>query len=82
MKMGSPRDIPILRQRRLFGLDLDLMKRTPTGLPAREDYFYFRVEKDGPYWANVVKDKITALSEALDPKLKFSLYIITKPQGN
>ncbi len=82
MKMGAPRDIPILRQRRLFGLDLDLMKRTPTGLPAREDYYYFKVEKDGPYWANVVRDKIAALSEALDPKLKFSLYIITKPQGN
>lgn len=82
MKMGAPRDIPILRQRRLFGLDLDLMKRTPTGLPAREDYFYFKVEKDGPYWANVVRDRISALSDALDPKMKFSLYIITKPQGS
>ena len=82
MKMGAPRDIPILRQRRLFGLDLDLMKRTPTGLPAREDYFYFKIEKEGPYWDNVVRDRIAALSEALDPKLKFSLYIITKPQGS
>ncbi len=82
MKMGSVRDIPILRQRRLFGLDLEMMKRTPTGLPQREDYFYFKVEKEGPYWTNVTKEKVVALSDALDPKLKFALYIITKPGGN
>ena len=79
MKLGTVRDIPILRQRRLFGLDLELLKRTPAGLPQREDYFYFKIEKEGPYWANVVRDRNVALSDALDPKLKFSLYIITKP---
>ena len=79
MKLGTVRDIPILRQRRLFGLDLELLKRTPPGLPQREDYFYFRIEKEGPYWTNVVRDRNVALSDALDPKLKFSLYIITKP---
>lgn len=79
MKLGTVRDIPVLRQRRLFGLDLELLKRTPPGLPQREDYFYFRIEKEGPYWANVVRDRNVALSDALDPKLKFSLYIITKP---
>ena len=61
------------------GLDLELLKRTPAGLPQREDYFYFKIEKEGPYWANVVRDRNVALSDALDPKLKFSLYIITKP---
>ncbi len=79
MKLGTVRDIPVLRQRRLFGLDLELLKRTPAGLPQREDYFYFKIEKEGPYWANVVRDRNVALSDALDPKLKFSLYIITKP---
>ncbi len=79
MKLGTVRDIPVLRQRRLFGLDLELLKRTPAGLPQREDYFYFKVEKEGPYWTNVVRDRNVALSDALDPKLKFSLYIITKP---
>lgn len=79
MKLGTVRDIPILRQRRLFGLDLELLKRTPAGLPQREDYFYFKIEKEGPYWLNVVRDRNVALSDALDPKLKFSLYIITKP---
>jgi len=79
MKLGTVRDIPILRQRRLFGLDLELLKRTPAGLPQREDYFYFKIEKEGPYWSNVVRDRNVALSDALDPKLKFSLYIITKP---
>ncbi len=79
MKLGTVRDIPVLRQRRLFGLDLELLKRTPPGLPQREDFFYFRIEKEGPYWANVVRDRNVALSDALDPKLKFSLYIITKP---
>ena len=44
-----------------------------------EDYYYFTIEKDGPYWANVVRDKVMAVSGALDPKLKFVLYIFTKP---
>ncbi|HMM33261.1 MAG TPA: type VI secretion system baseplate subunit TssK [Thermoanaerobaculia bacterium] len=79
MKLGTVRDIPVLRQRRLFGLDLELLKRTPPGLPQREDFFYFKIEKEGPYWTNVVRDRNVALSDALDPKLKFSLYIITKP---
>jgi type VI secretion system protein ImpJ len=79
MKLGTVRDIPVLRQRRLFGLDLELLKRTPAGLPQREDFFYFKIEKEGPYWSNVVRDRNVALSDALDPKLKFSLYIITKP---
>jgi predicted component of type VI protein secretion system len=79
MKLGTVRDIPVLRQRRLFGLDLELLKRTPAGLPQREDFYYFKIEKEGPYWSNVVRDRNVALSDALDPKLKFSLYIITKP---
>ena len=79
MKVGTVRDIPVLVRRRLFGLDLEMLKRTPNGLPAREDYYYLKIEKDGEYWENVVRDRIVALSDAIDSKLKFALYIITKP---
>jgi predicted component of type VI protein secretion system len=75
MKLGTVRDIPVLRQRRLFGLDLELLKRTPAGLPQREDYFYFKIEKEGPYWANVV-DRNVALRRST--KAEILAYIITK----
>jgi type VI secretion system protein ImpJ len=79
MKVGAVRDLPLLRQRRLFGLDLEMLKRVPTGLPAGDDHYYFAVEKEGIYWANVVKDHVMAVSGMLDPKLKFFLYVVTKP---
>jgi type VI secretion system protein ImpJ len=81
MKLGTVADIPLLKQRRLFGLDVEMLKRVPSGLPAREDYFYFSIEKDGPYWANVVRDRVIAIAGATDPKMKFSIYIILKPGG-
>lgn len=79
MKLGTPGDIPLLKQRRLLGLDLEMLKRVPSGLPAREDYFYFGIEKDGPYWANVVRDRIVAVAGGLDQRLKFALFIVLKP---
>lgn len=81
MKIGTPTDIPVLKQRRLFGLDLAMLKRVPSGLPAREDYFYLSIEKDGPYWADVVKDRVVAIAGGIDPKLHFALFIVTKPSG-
>jgi type VI secretion system protein ImpJ len=81
MKLGTVSDIPLLKQRRLFGLDVEMLKRVPSGLPAREDYFYFSIEKDGPYWASVVRDRIIAIAGATDPKMKFALYIVLKPGG-
>lgn len=81
MKFGAIADIPLLKQRRLFGLDVEMLKRVPSGLPAREDYFYFSIEKDGPYWANVVRDRVVAIAGGQDPKLKFALFIILKPGG-
>jgi predicted component of type VI protein secretion system len=79
MKLGTMGDIPLLRQRRLLGLDIEMLKRVPSGLPAREDYFYFSIEKDGPYWANVVRDREIAVAGGLDPQLKFALFIVLKP---
>ena len=81
MKVGAVRDIPILRQRRLFGLDLEMLKRVPSGLPAGDDHFYFSIEREGIYWGNVVKDHVMAVSGVLDPKVKFFLYIVSKPMG-
>ena len=81
MKLGAIADIPLLKQRRLFGLDVEMLKRVPSGLPAREDYFYFSIEKDGPYWANVVRDRVVAIAGGQDPKLRFALFIILKPGG-
>ena len=78
MKLGAIQDIPLLKQRRLFGLEIEMMKRVPAGLPAREDYFYFSIEKEGPYWANVLRDRIIAIAGGIDPKMKFSLFIVTK----
>ena len=79
MKLGTPGDIPVLKQRRLFGLDLQMLKRVPSGLPAREDYFYLAIEKDGPYWANVVRDRVVAIAGGIDPKMRFALFVVTKP---
>ena len=79
MKVGAVHDIPLLRQRRLFGLDLEMLKRIPSGLPAGDDHYYFTIEKEGIYWANVVKDHVMAVSGMLDPKLKFFLYVVSKP---
>ncbi len=81
MKVGAVHDIPLLRQRRLFGLDLEMLKRIPSGLPAGDDHYYFTIEKEGIYWANVVKDHVMAVSGMLDPKLKFFLYVVSKPMS-
>ena len=63
----------------MFGLDLEMLKRVPAGLPAREDYFYFSIEKDGPYWANLLRDRVIAIAGGIDPKLRFALFIVMKP---
>jgi len=79
-KIGTSADLPLLKQRRLFGLDIDLLKRTPGGLPAREDYHFFSIAKEGPYWDAVARSREMAISGG-DPRLKFCLYIILKPES-
>lgn len=80
-KIGASSDLPILKQRRLFGLDIELLKRTPGGLPARENLHYFTIAKEGPYWDSVARDLEMAVSGGLDPRLAFSLYIVLRPDG-
>lgn len=78
-KIGAAADLPLLKQRRLFGLDIELLKRTPGGLPARDDYHYFTIAKEGPYWESVARNREMAISGG-DPRLRFCLYIILKPE--
>ena len=78
-KIGASADLPLLKQRRLFGLDIDLLKRTPGGLPARDDYHYFTIAKEGPYWEAVARNREMAISGG-DPRLRFCLYIVLKPE--
>jgi WD40 repeat protein len=80
-KIGTSADLPLLKQRRLFGIDIELLKRTPDGLPAREDYRYFAITKEGPYWEAVARNREVAISEG-DPRLRFRLYIILKPESH
>lgn len=80
-KIGAPEDIPLLVQRRLFGLDIELLRRTPGGLPAREDFHYFSVAREGPYWHAVERARELAVSGGLDPRLRFVVYIVTRRVG-
>jgi type VI secretion system protein ImpJ len=80
VKIGTSTDLPLLEQRRLFGLDIDLLKRTPGGLPARENLHYFSIAKEGPYWDGVARSREMAISGGIDPRLRFSLFIIVKPE--
>jgi len=79
-KIGASSDIPLLKQRRLFGLDIDIISRTPSGLPSRENLHYFTIERSGPYWDSVREHLDIAISGAVDPKLRFDLYVILKPR--
>ncbi|MCU0291447.1 MAG: type VI secretion system baseplate subunit TssK [Thermoanaerobaculaceae bacterium] len=80
-KIGATGDIPLLVQRRLFGLDIELLRRTPGGLPAREDFHYFSISREGPYWAAVEKTRELAVAGGLDARLRFVVYIVTRQQG-
>ncbi|MGV8038846.1 MAG: type VI secretion system baseplate subunit TssK [Thermoanaerobaculaceae bacterium] len=80
-KIGAPEDIPLLVQRRLFGLDIELLRRTPGGLPAREDFHYFSVAREGPYWNAVERSKELAVAGGLDARLRFVVYIVTRREG-
>lgn len=79
-KLGAPNDLPLLKQRRLFGLDIDLLKRTPGGLPSRENLHYFSIAKEGPYWDAVERGREMAISGGIDSRLRFCLYIILRPE--
>jgi len=80
-KIGTASDLPLLKQRRLFGLDIELLKRTPGGLPARENLHYFTISQEGPYWEGVVRSREMAISGGIDQRLRFCLFIVLKPES-
>lgn len=77
-KIGASRDLPLLEQRRLFGLAINLLGRTPGRLPARENYHYFTIEQKGEYWENVCHYREVAVSGGIDSDLRFVLYIVPR----
>ena len=79
-KIGTSSDLPLLKRRRLFGLDIELLKRTPGGLPARDNLHYFSIAKEGPYWEGVARAREMAISGGIDSRLRFSLFIVLKPE--
>jgi type VI secretion system protein ImpJ len=80
-KIGAPPDLAQLKQRRLFGLDIQLLSRAPGGLPARPSFHYFSVAAEGTYWDGVVRHREMAISGAVDPKMRFGLYIVLRPES-
>ena len=78
VKIGASEDLPLLRQRRLFGLDIEALRRTPGGLPARENLHYFTISQEGEYWDNVCRHLEIAISGGQSPDLRFILYVIPK----
>jgi type VI secretion system protein ImpJ len=80
-KIGAPTDIPLLKQRRLFGLDIELLRRTPGGLPAREELHYFAISKEGPHWEEVCHRGAMAVSGAIDLPMQFTLFIVQRPRS-
>ncbi len=77
-KFGAPSDIRILKQRRLFGLDIQLLASVPVGLPAKDGCHYFSIRRHGPYWDAVARGREVAISGGIDPELEFALYIVRK----
>ena len=78
-KIGASVDLPLLKQRRLFGLDIELLSRTPGGLPTRAELHYFSISREGPYWESVAREREIAILGGIDPKLRFSVYIVLQP---
>ena len=79
LKMGSVEDLPTLINRRLPGLMLKRIRRTPIGLPDRPNYHYYRMAKDGRFWDSIVSAKILSTYGLSDESLELYLYVLLKP---
>ena len=78
IKLGAVSDLIFFTQRRLPGLEMQRLMRTPPGLPDRKNAYYLKVKQDGEFWNNVLKDKIIAISGLIDPKMTYHLYILRR----
>lgn len=80
LKMGSVQDLPTLINRRLPGLNLRRIRRTPIGLPDRPNYHYFRISREGRFWDNLLETKVLAAYGLSDQSLELDLYVLLKPE--
>lgn len=81
LKMGSAEDLSTLINRRLPGLMLKRVRRTPIGLPDRPSMHYFRVSKDGRFWESILDSKVLSAYGIADESLELDLYVLLKPAG-
>ncbi|MCP4202553.1 MAG: type VI secretion system baseplate subunit TssK, partial [bacterium] len=80
-KFAAASDLPELRLSRLPGLDIEIQKESPRGLPAEKNLHYFSIAQQGEYWENVIRHRQVAISNA-DKLLKFSLSILLTEQAD
>lgn len=78
IKLGAVSDIQFFTHRRLPGLGLQKLRRVPPGLPDRPNLYYFKIEQEGEFWKNVLHDKALAISGAIEPNMRFYLYVLSK----
>ncbi len=79
LKMGSVEDLPTLINRRLPGLMLRRVRRTPIGLPDRPNNHYFRMSRDGRFWDSILGTKVLSSYGLSDNTLELYLYVLLKP---
>ncbi|OPZ07927.1 MAG: hypothetical protein BWZ08_01522 [candidate division BRC1 bacterium ADurb.BinA292] len=80
LKMGSVEDLPTLINRRLPGLMLRRVRRTPIGLPDRPNYHFYRMSREGRFWDSLLQTKVLASYGLADETLELDLYILLKPE--
>ncbi len=71
-KLASRQDVDYLFERRIPGLALKAVERTPRYLPMNRNWNYYQVNKDGPAWKNV------HVTQSLAMRLKEALLV--KPE--
>ena len=81
LKMGSVEDLPTLINRRLPGLMLRRVRRTPIGLPDRPNNHYFRISREGRFWESLIQTKVLSAYGLSDESLEIFLYVLLKPSS-
>ena len=79
LKMGSVEDLPTLINRRLPGLMLRRVRRTPIGLPDRPNYHFYRISREGRFWDSLLETKVLSAYGLADTTLELFLYVLLKP---
>jgi type VI secretion system protein ImpJ len=81
LKIGSARDIDVLKAGRFPGLFLHNVERIPPELPVPEQGHYFRMQRDGPsdrYWKSVEANKDIVLDSPDEIVWECRLYVVVK----